>query len=135
MAGNQGTEKETSRVLAAVQDLFFMGKITAAAKRVGVPVEFVRQETELFQKTEAITGLLPGLLIVDLNNATPDPIEMIARLKADPLRKQVRIIGFLSHVQQDLKRRADQAGCDLVLPRSVFSQQLDDLLRQHSCHL
>lgn len=119
------------RILAAVTDLFFVGKITSAAKRVGVPVEFVSSEPELLQKTES----LPALLLLDLNAAQLNPVSLVARLKGDPLRRDVRVIAFLSHVQTDLRRAADQAGCDLVLPRSVFSQQLDDLLRERSCHL
>ena len=131
MAENEASEKAPVRILAAVNDLFFVGKITAAAQRVGIPVEFVRGEPDLLQKTESS----PAMLLLDLNDARLNPVDLVARLKADPLRKDVRVIGFLSHVQEDLKRAADQAGCDLVLPRSVFSQQLDDLLRQRSCHL
>ena len=127
----EAAEPGPLRILAAVSDLFFVGKITAAAKRVGVPVEFVRGELDVLQKTESS----PALLILDLNDARLNPIFLIAKLKADPLRKDVRVIGFLSHVQEELKREADKAGCDLVLPRSVFSQNLDDLLRQRSCHL
>ena len=131
----QASEKTPVRILAAVNDLFFVGKITAAAKRVGVPVEFIRSEPDLLQKTESLSESAPAMLLLDLNDARLDPVALVAKLKADPLRKDVRVIGFLSHVQTDLIRAADQAGCDLVLPRSVFSQQLDDLLRQRSCHL
>ena len=130
-AENQGAEKGLLRILAAVNDLFFVGKITAAARRTGVPVEFVRGESEVIRKTADS----PAMLLLDLNDARLNPISLIAKLKADPLRKEVRVIGYLSHVQEELKREADQAGCDLVLPKSVFSQQLDDLLRQRSCHL
>jgi len=47
------------------------------------------------------------------------------------LKKGTNIIGFLSHVQGDLKLRAQEAGCDMVLPRSAFSQNLPQLLRRH----
>ena len=131
MAENEAGKQGSVRILAAVNDLFFVGKITAAAQRTGVAVEFVRGEAEVLQKT-ADSGVI---LLLDLNDARLHPVSLIAKLKADPLRKTVRVIGYLSHVQEDLKREADQAGCDLVLPKSVFSQQLDDLLRQRSCHL
>jgi CheY-like chemotaxis protein len=130
-AENQEAEKGLPRILAVVNDLFFVGKITAAAQRTGVPVEFVRGEAEVLQKTADSLAML----LLDMNDARRHPISLIAKLKADPLRKEVRVIGYLSHVQEELKREADQAGCDLVLPKSVFSQQLDDLLRQRSCHL
>ena len=131
MADHKAEEQGPVRILAAVNDLFFVGKITAAAQRTGVPVEFVRGESEVLQKTADS----PAVLLLDLNDARLHPIALIAKLKRDPLRKEVRVIGYLSHVQEELKREADQAGCDLVLPKSVFSQQLDDLLRQRSCHL
>ena len=131
MPGNEEMEKGQIAILAAVQDLFFVAKITAAAKRVGVQVQFVRGESDLVQKTESS----PSLVILDLNHSGLDAVDLITKLKADPARKSHQIIGFVSHVQQDLIREAQKAGCDLVLPRSVFSQNLDELLRQHSCHL
>ena len=51
------------RVLAAVQDIFFAAKITAAAKRAGVEVSYVRDERELLKATAP-----PMMIIVDLNN-------------------------------------------------------------------
>jgi hypothetical protein len=41
------------------------------------------------------------------------------------------VIGFLSHLQGDLKAKAMEAGCDMVMPRSAFSQNLPNLLRRH----
>ena len=130
-------EKRERRFLAAVQDIFFAAKITAAAKRVGVNVEFIRDEAKLLD--EAASS--PSVVIIDLNNSGLDWAELVRKLKAAPPKsgvqdaQDVQIIAYLSHVQRDLMREAQKAGCDLVLPRSVFSQQLDDLLRQRSCHL
>jgi len=123
-------EECSMRFLAAVQDIFFAAKITAAAKRVGVTVEFIREPERLLETARKF----PSLVIVDLNDAGLDPIELIGKLKAAAAPHPVRIIGYVSHVQSDRIREAQKAGCDLVLPRSVFSQQLDELLRQRSCH-
>ena len=49
----------------------------------------------------------------------------------DQTEKGTSIIGFLSHVQGDLKQKAHEVGCDMVLPRSAFSQNLPQLLRRH----
>ena len=119
------------RILAAVQDMFFAVKITAAAKRAGVDVEFVRDEKALLK--EAVAS--PCMVIVDLNHSALNPVELIGKLKANPVAREARVIGYVSHVQGDLKREAERAGCDVVLPRSVFSQNLEDLLRGRSCHL
>ncbi|HXG65442.1 MAG TPA: hypothetical protein VNO70_10055, partial [Blastocatellia bacterium] len=48
--------------------------------------------------------------------------------KAQPALRDVPIIGFLSHVQVDLKRQAEMAGCDYVIPRSLFSQALPQIV-------
>ncbi|MBI4465702.1 MAG: response regulator [Acidobacteria bacterium] len=123
--------KPVRRVLAAVQDLFFRTKISAAANHVGVPVEFVPDEASLRQKAD----IAPILLILDLNHTTLDPIRLIRHLKEKPAGNEVLILGYLSHVQQQLRLEAEKAGCDVVLPRSVFSKNLDEILRQRSCHL
>jgi DNA-binding NarL/FixJ family response regulator len=119
------------RFLAAVQDIFFATKIADSAKRVGVKMEFIKDETKLREAAESSQSVV----ILDLNNAVFPSIEVARKLKAGPTAQSVQIIAYLSHVQTDLMREAQKAGCDLVLPRSVFSQQLDDLLRQRSCHL
>jgi len=72
----------------------------------------------------------PSLIIMDLNNASVKPVPTITKLKSK-LKKQTNIIGFLSHVQGDIKLKAQEAGCDMVLPRSAFSQNLPQLLRRH----
>src|SRR5207237_4854906 len=73
---------------------------------------------------------MPSLIILDLNNANAKPLTLIPKLKSK-LKKGTSIIGFLSHVQGDLKQKAHEVGCDMVLPRSAFSQNLPQLLRRH----
>ena len=120
------------RVLAAVSDLMFVSKISAAAKQAGCPVEFFRDAQAL---SNNVAGSSSCLVIVDLNNNCIHPIDLIASLKADPSTQQATILAYLSHVQHELKREAEKAGSDLVLPRSAFSQNLYEILRQRSCHL
>ena len=125
------TPLQSFRVLAAVSDLMFVSKIAAAAKQAGCTAEF-------FRDAETLTTAAAGsdrIVIVDLNNNSLDAVALIARLKASPATRQATVIAYLSHVQHDLKREAEKAGADLVLPRSVFSQNLYDILRQRSCHL
>ena len=131
----EGLSEETGKparcIAAAVQDLFFKTKISAAAAHAGVSVDFIQQEVQIRQKAD----LSPVLLILDLNNTSLEPIGLIRRLKENPAGNEVMILGYLSHVQQGLRLEAERAGCDRVLPRSVFSKNLDEILRQHSCHL
>jgi len=119
-----------SRIFAFVDDLFFMAKIQETARKLNVKVEFMKSDKELNDRIKQNGEGPPSLLIFDLNNANVKPLSMIPKLKSK-LKKGTSIIGFLSHVQGDLKLKAHEAGCDMVLPRSAFSQNLPQLLRRH----
>lgn len=116
-----------SQILVAVDDMFFAARIRSTAETLGLPVSLVKTGPDLIQKAES---LLPSLIIVDLNSERVDPIESIRQLKTSPNLKRLPVIGFLSHVQTDLKLMAEQAGCDTVMPRSAFTQRLPEILRQ-----
>lgn len=115
------------KILVAVDDLFFAAKIQETARKLGVTIEFAKTAADIQAKAET----LPVLIIFDLNSAAARPIETIQRLRQNPNLKKISLIAFVSHVQADLKLQAQQAGCDLVMPRSAFSQSLPNLLRRH----
>jgi DNA-binding NarL/FixJ family response regulator len=110
-----------ARVVALMDDLFFQMKLAETAKHLGV-------EVKVAASSEALQALLnppPKLLIVDLNSRS-QPIATIQRLRAD--KNELRVVGFLSHVQTELAAQARAAGCDEVMPRSVFTQNLAAIL-------
>jgi CheY-like chemotaxis protein len=119
-----------SRIFAFIEDLFFMAKIQETARKLNVKVEFVKSDKDLMEKIQQNGEEKPSLIIFDLNNAGVKPLTLIPKLKSK-LKKGTSIIGFLSHVQGDLKQKAHEVGCDMVLPRSAFSQNLPQLLRRH----
>jgi len=121
-------KQENRTVLAVVSDLFFSVKITDAAKRAGIPVEFVKDEKEAIAKAKA----RPTLIIIDLNFDAVEPLKLISKLKSGTDYKGISLIGYLSHVQGDLKLKAQEAGCDMVMARSAFSQNLPQILKRHS---
>ena len=115
---------EKSRILAIVDDMFFAAKIRAAAGAVAREVETVKSLEQL----EKSMANPPSLVIVDLNSERLNPIEAIQSLKSTPSIKEIPVVGFLSHVQVDLKQAAEKAGCDYVVPRSMFSMKLADIV-------
>lgn len=120
-----------SNVLALVDDLFFQARIAATAKQAGVSLEFVGTPEALIGKAQppadpsgcATAG--PALIVIDLNSRG-NPIEALGRLKA--AGNQTPVVAFLSHVQTELAARARAAGCNEVMPRSVFTQNLAAIL-------
>lgn len=124
------TEDSNSRIFVFIEDLFFMAKIQETARKLNVKVEFVKSDKDMMEKMQQNGEEKPSLIIFDLNNAAVKPLTLIPKLKSK-LKKGTSIIGFLSHVQGDLKQKAHEVGCDMVLPRSAFSQNLPQLLRRH----
>ena len=114
---------DKGRMAILVNDMFFAAKIRAAAQNAGREVESVKSLAQLEKLSEAP----PSMIIVDLNSDRLDGIGAIELLKSNPTMKGVPIIGFLSHVQVDLKEAAEGAGCDYVIPRSMFSMKLPDI--------
>src|SRR5271170_3805614 len=122
-------EDAPTRIYCFIEDLFFLAKIQETARKLGIKVAFVKPDKEVLAKlTDA--GDRPSLIVFDLNNANAKPITLIPKLRSK-LKKGTSIIGFLSHLQGDLKAKAIEAGCDMVMPRSAFSQNLPNLLRRH----
>ena len=72
------------------------------------------------------------MIIFDLNFEDAQPLELIAKLKGSAEFKGISLIGYLSHVQGELKQAAQDAGCDMVMARSAFSQNLPQILKRHS---
>lgn len=97
-----------ARVAAFAPDLFFASKIDATLKAAGHDVTLLP------------AGSDPGdaeVVIVDLDHAGPD---------AAPAG--VPRLGFYSHVDVDTRRKAEEAGFDLVVPRSRMAREMPQLV-------
>jgi PleD family two-component response regulator len=117
------------KVLAVVEDLLFTVKISDAAKRAGLEVEFIKSERDVLDKA---THEKPLLVILDLNFSAVQPLKLISKLKSNGDTKPISVIGYLSHVQGELKQQAQDAGANIVMARSAFSQNLQQILKRHS---
>lgn len=111
-------------IVAGVDDLFFMAKILDAARRTGVAVEGL----PVAKVQERTSQAAAEAVILDLNSVAA--VDTIRELKRDPATCEIRVLGFVSHVDSNTVSAARDAGCDLVLARSAFSKGLPDLLRQ-----
>lgn len=113
-----------------IEELFFQAKIQETAKKLGVKVAFMKNDKEALAEMIEGEENKPALIVFDLNNANAKPLTLIPKLKAK-LKRSASIVGFLSHLQGDLKAKAVEAGCDVVMPRAAFSQNLPNLLRRY----
>ena len=107
-------------ILAIVDDLLFKTKVEAAVAQRSVPITFATATDPALQ-----AGAWSRILI-DLNLSSGDALAVTRHLRG--AHPDVPIIGYCSHVQQDLQQQALAAGCTTVLARSAFIQQLPELL-------
>lgn len=113
-------------VIVLIDDLFFQAKLHETAKLTGIALETAATGEQLLK---AAAGSPAALVIVDLNarQGALDAIEQLCR--ANGPGEPRRVIAFLSHVQTELAGRARAAGCQEVMPRSKFTQNLAAILR------
>lgn len=92
------------RVAVVVPDLLFGSRVQGGVQAAGH--ELVAADAD------------PDLVIADVEVVDPADVPGPRRL------------GFYPHVQPDLKRRAEDAGFDLVVPRSRIARELPDLVER-----
>jgi hypothetical protein len=120
-----------TRIFCFIEDLFFQAKIQETSRKLGIKVEFLKGDKESVARLlDLPEAEKPTLLVFDLNNLNAKPMTLIPKFKTK-LKKATSIVGFLNHLQGDLKAKAVEVGCDTVMPRSAFSQSLPNLLRRY----
>jgi CheY-like chemotaxis protein len=117
---------ESPKVVAVMSDLFFSAKVRDEARKLGMITVIVKDQAEALDHIKSGAAVA----ILDLNCASSDPLGLIAKIKSDPETAGVGIIGFVSHVQTDLRQKASDCGCDRVVARSVFARDLPELLKR-----
>lgn len=114
-------------VVAAINDVFFLAKVQDAIKGAGAEMKLARTVEEAVERARAGAALV----VVDLNDRGFPALEMVGALRADAALQALPVVGFLSHVQVDLKAKAVEAGMTEVLARSVFSAKLPEILGRY----
>lgn len=103
-----------ARIVAFIPDLLFGSNVLGALRAAGHDVVLVSDQ-------DGARRELPGAqaLVVDL---TTDPAERIEQVSALP-RPGIKALAFYSHVEADVRTQAEQAGFDLVIPRSRMARE------------
>ena len=104
-------------------DLLFTSKVTGTGQALGLPIRAVKTLTELLQLAQETP---PACVIVELHTPGLVIAELMTALGAMTPRPYV--VGFGSHVDVATLKKAREAGCDLVLPRSKFVEDLPTAL-------
>jgi CheY-like chemotaxis protein len=105
-------------------DLIFTSRVTGTARAAGLTVRAARS-------AEALESLAreqaPTCVLLDLGNPGLELSELLGWLRA-VCPRMPRVVAYGSHVDAAGLRAARAAGCDVVLPRSAFVEQLPQQL-------
>ncbi len=112
-----------ARVLALIPDLLFGSRVYAALTSAGHEVELVGAAEDLQERLSQV-----GVLVVDLTRDDLDGPGLIAALGEAGQLAGIRTLGFYSHVEAEVKARAEAAGFDLVVPRSRMAREGAELV-------
>jgi CheY-like chemotaxis protein len=107
-----------ARVVALVPDLMFGSRLTSMLEAAGHELTLTGQEDEARAEIE-----FADLLIVDLTTDAVDGITLVDSMLAGGELQGRRTLGFYSHVEAEVRERAEQAGFDLVVPRSRMNRE------------
>jgi CheY-like chemotaxis protein len=116
-----------ARVLVLMPDLLFGSKVKAMLEADGHDVEMALGETDVWDQ---VAGT--DVLVVDLNADSVDGPMLVDTLRSGGEGRALRALGVYNHTDVDLRRRAEQAGFDLVVPRSRMAREGAELVRRLS---
>lgn len=111
-----------ARVAVFVPDLLFGSNVLGWLRAAGHDGTLVTDEDTL-REWAAAPGRGPRALIVDLTAEAAGRLELVGRLRAAGNLDAVATVAFYSHVDADVRRMAEQADLDLVVPRSRMARE------------
>ncbi|HET8977169.1 MAG TPA: hypothetical protein VFN87_03365 [Solirubrobacteraceae bacterium] len=119
-----------ARVVAFVPDLLFGSNVVGALQAGGHVAVLVSRSEEL-----AAALADADVLVVDLTAEAPARIEaarvaLAGAASAASAPDGPRSLAFFSHVEKDVRKAAEAAGFDLVVPRSRMARAGADLVSQ-----
>jgi len=121
-----------ARALALVPDLLFGSRVQGSLLAAGHDVELIGDEGALRSRLGEAPDTQAAVLVVDLTDEDLDGAGLVESLRGEGLLRQIRTLGFYSHVDAPARVRAEQAGFDLVVPRSRMAREGPELLARLS---
>ena len=109
-------------VLAVITDLMVQSRVAEQAKRRGWEVSFADTPGRLRDALAAHEGPV----VVDLHAQGVDWREAVRLAK----ERSLPLLAFGRHTEASLLREACDAGCDRVVPRSTFVEEMPALIEE-----
>jgi DNA-binding NarL/FixJ family response regulator len=111
------------RVAVLCPDLLFGSKVEGGLRAAGHDV--ARYEEEAAARAAAPEA---DVFVVDLTAPEIDGATLVESMRMGRELGATATLGFYSHVDTETRRRAEEAGFDLVVPRSRMAREMSDLV-------
>lgn len=119
-----------ARVVALIPDLLFGSQVQGMLTAAGHEVELMGDETRLRDRLGDTAAPVVATLVVDLTNDALDGPALVEALSVEGVLGPTRTLGFYAHVDVSVRERAEEAGFDLVVPRSRMAREGAELVRR-----
>lgn len=115
--------RDVAHIVHLSDDLIFASRVAGVARDLGLDCATVRTAKALVTKLHGSVTCA----IVDLANPDLNLDDLISGL---PQQNRPKVVAYGSHVDAAGLRAARAAGCDIVLPRSQFVNDLPTELKE-----
>jgi CheY-like chemotaxis protein len=105
-----------ARVVALFDDLLLGSNVLGMLRAAG-------HEVALVSDPGAVRPDGAAVLVVDLATPSFDGVAVVERLREAGELGDTRVLGVYSHVDVETRQRAEEAGLDLVAPRSRMARE------------
>jgi DNA-binding NarL/FixJ family response regulator len=112
-----------ARVAVLCPDLLFGSNVEGGLRAAGHDV--VRYDEEVAARAAAPDA---DVFVVDLTAAEIDGATLVESMRMGRELGATATLGFYSHVETETRRRAEEAGFDLVVPRSRMAREMGELV-------
>jgi DNA-binding NarL/FixJ family response regulator len=119
-----------ARVVALVPDLLFGSQVQGMLAAAGDEVELLGDENRVRDRLGDAAAPAVAVLVVDLTTDALDGPTLVEALLSEGALVRTRTLGFYAHVDVSVRERAEQAGFDLVVPRSRMAREGAELVRR-----
>jgi DNA-binding response OmpR family regulator len=114
-----------ARVAVLCQDLLFGSKLVSAMEDAG-------HEVDRLTSVKAAREAAPrgDVVLVDLTDEELDGAGLVEYMRESGELGSVGTLGFYAHVDRETRARAEEAGFDLVVPRSRMARESTALVER-----
>jgi CheY-like chemotaxis protein len=115
-------------IIVLAGEVLFMEMIEKTAREESTDCLILNDEEAFWVALQEET---PKVVFLETGFSSFDAPELVQKLKRNPSTRGIQVVVFGNSLRADLLQDAQEAGADLVLPKSAFREQVRELIRHY----